>query len=205
MEEALEPWNAIVYPALENWGQLWLDTLASSGAYVRERMPTPERPANRRGPRPEHRRRSCECDCEDDTCRCCIGKADVVIYAYPGERRIIPLVIENKNRREREVKMELCSFEASRKASIEVSGALVGDAEVSIEACGEHEFLVVVQIGSAASDLRKTKRVDVDGGCQVFYADLRVTGCDVRPVRIALAVLPYDCDQHPIDCACGCC
>jgi hypothetical protein len=41
--------------------------------------------------------------------------------------------------------------------------------------------------------------------CEVYYADLRAEGCDLRPVRIAVVVLPRDCDAHPIDCGCGCC
>jgi hypothetical protein len=39
----------------------------------------------------------------------------------------------------------------------------------------------------------------------VFSADLRVEGCDTRPIRIALALLPRDCNAYEIDCGCGCC
>ena len=41
--------------------------------------------------------------------------------------------------------------------------------------------------------------------CAVSYADLQIKGCDLRSVRIAVAVLPRDCDAYKVDCACGCC
>ena len=45
---------------------------------------------------------------------------------------------------------------------------------------------------------------DVDG-CAVSYADLRIKGCDMRSIRIAVAVLPRECDAYIVDCHCGCC
>ncbi len=45
---------------------------------------------------------------------------------------------------------------------------------------------------------------DVDD-CHVAIADLRVQGCDTRPIRLAVAVLPRDCGPYPIRCACRCC
>jgi hypothetical protein len=46
--------------------------------------------------------------------------------------------------------------------------------------------------------------VDVDN-CIVYYADLRVEGCEIRPVRIAVALLPRDCGDYRITCSCQCC
>jgi hypothetical protein len=45
---------------------------------------------------------------------------------------------------------------------------------------------------------------DVDD-CHVAVADLCIRGCDVRPVRIAVAVLPRDCNTYDIHCDCACC
>lgn len=45
---------------------------------------------------------------------------------------------------------------------------------------------------------------DVDE-CHVAVADLRISGCDVRPIRIAVAVLPRDCGAFEIECGCTCC
>lgn len=55
-----------------------------------------------------------------------------------------------------------------------------------------------------ADSKRPERFPDVDS-CAVFYADLRVKGCDILPVRIAVAILPRDCDAYRIDCRCGCC
>jgi hypothetical protein len=41
--------------------------------------------------------------------------------------------------------------------------------------------------------------------CEVFYADLRVEGCETRPLRLALVLLPRDCGAFEIDCGCDCC
>lgn len=45
---------------------------------------------------------------------------------------------------------------------------------------------------------------DVDE-CHVAVADLRISGCDVRPIRIAVAVLPRDCGAFEVECGCTCC
>jgi len=52
---------------------------------------------------------------------------------------------------------------------------------------------------AATSD---TNQVD---SCQVAYATLRAEGCRVRPLVIAVAVLPNHCGAHHADCGCGCC
>ena len=41
--------------------------------------------------------------------------------------------------------------------------------------------------------------------CKVAYATLRAEGCTVRPIVIAVAVLPNDCGSHHAGCQCGCC
>jgi hypothetical protein len=41
--------------------------------------------------------------------------------------------------------------------------------------------------------------------CEVGYATLRAEGCSVRPMVIAVAVLPDDCDSYRNPCHCGCC
>ena len=41
--------------------------------------------------------------------------------------------------------------------------------------------------------------------CEVAYATLRAEGCSVRPVVLAVALLPDDCDDYRRPCSCGCC
>ena len=51
-------------------------------------------------------------------------------------------------------------------------------------------------------------RDDVFGSvdsCTVGYATIRAEGCLTRPIVIAIAVLPDDCDASKHGCGCGCC
>ena len=75
-----------------------------------------------------------------------------------------------------------------------------------LEACGQETVLMRVQAVPATDDdnTSRNRLADVDD-CTVFYADLRVKGCDVRAIRIALVLLPYDCDAYVVDCRCSCC
>jgi len=41
--------------------------------------------------------------------------------------------------------------------------------------------------------------------CQVGYATIRAEGCLTRPIVLAIAVLPEDCDSFRHPCGCGCC
>jgi hypothetical protein len=41
--------------------------------------------------------------------------------------------------------------------------------------------------------------------CTVAYATLRAEGCTIRPLVIAVAVLPESCGAHEASCGCGCC
>ena len=59
----------------------------------------------------------------------------------------------------------------------------------------------------AAEDAQRTRDfdpVDVDD-CEVGYVTIRVGGCLVRPIVVAIAVLPHDCDAYHASCSCGCC
>jgi hypothetical protein len=62
--------------------------------------------------------------------------------------------------------------------------------------------------GAAAATPAATAVVDRAGRvdrCEVGYATLRADGCLVRPVILAVAVLPDDCDAYHRPCGCGCC
>lgn len=41
--------------------------------------------------------------------------------------------------------------------------------------------------------------------CEVGYATIRAEGCLTRPIVVAVAVLPEDCDSFRHPCGCGCC
>ena len=163
-------------------------------------------------PHHHHHHHDCDCDCgpcwgcDEDPChcRCCVTDADLVIYTRLGERRVVPVVIENARRRERDVRLSLGEWKTRSGKKADVTGRIVGDTEFTLKPCEEHEVLIVVELRAAGNDEHRKDIPDVDD-CTVYYADLHVDGCDTRSTRIALAVLPRDCSPHKIPCSCGCC
>lgn len=171
-----------------------------------------------------HRHRGDDCGCDDCRCRdckrddchcrCCVVNADLVVNARLGERRVVPITIENNRRREREIKLELSEFSSRGGSQTGVTGRLVTPAEFTLAGCQEHEAVIVIEVdprqdGGGDDDKKddndaERRPPDVDD-CLVAYADLRIVGCDNRPVRIAVATLPRDCHSYPVDCSCGCC
>jgi hypothetical protein len=152
-----------------------------------------------------------ECCGEPDPChcRCCIVDADLVVYARLGERRVIPLTVENRWRRERKIKMELSAFSSRSGGASAVTGQLLPPApEFTLPPCRQESVVLVVNASLAGANIDnadgRQKLPDVDD-CQVSYADLRVEGCELRPLRIAVALLPRDCGDYRIICDCACC
>jgi hypothetical protein len=45
---------------------------------------------------------------------------------------------------------------------------------------------------------------DVDC-CEVGYTTIRLDGCVIRPIVVAIAVLPLQCDAYRAGCSCSCC
>jgi hypothetical protein len=172
----------------------------------------------------------CSCCQPDDChCRCCVVNAHLLVYARFGESRVVPITIENNLRREREVELELSDWVSSSKQGVQVAGHVLPETKFTLKPCEERTVVVAVRVtgdpqaphsnqftrafeGAAEqapdrqvpADLKRERLPDVDS-CTVFYADLRVKGCDILPVRIAIAILPRDCDAYKIDCRCGCC
>lgn len=164
------------------------------------------------------------CKHDDCACRCCIVNADLVVRARLGERRVLPIAIDNDRRREREVRLELSEFTSRGGARGRVTGRIVPPAEFTLAGCESRDVVIVIDAGGGDDDdkprpqtsgkekgeekgdeEREERRPpDVDE-CEVFYADLRIVGCDNRPLRIAVALLPRDCHSYPVHCGCGCC
>jgi len=172
--------------------------------------------------RPAPSKAGCSCpSCRSDpcACRCCVADCDLLIEARVGERRIIPVTIENHWRRERPIELELSSWTRITD-DVVVRGELLTEAAFTLAPCGEAHSVIGVTVGlgdrTAPSDTKPNANPVRDGQdaqrllpdldhCGVAYADLRIKGCDLRSIRIAVAVLPRDCDAYVVDCACGCC
>jgi hypothetical protein len=165
----------------------------------------------RPAPAPASRAR-CGCPaCNPDPCgcKCCVSDADLVIEARLGEQRIIPVTIENHWRRERDIELELSSW-TKIGDNIPVAANILSATAFKLAPCGEAHVVIGVSVGPAVAVSTDGQRdpanliPDVDR-CLVSYADLRIKGCDLRSIRIAVAVLPRDCDAYTADCDCGCC
>lgn len=138
-------------------------------------------------------------------CKCCVADSDLVVEARVGERRVIPITIENQWRREREIELELSSW-TTLNDGVSIQGHIMTPTVFTLKPCGEERVILVVEVSGEGSktDGNQTKIGDVRH-CAASYADLRIKGCDLRPVRIAVAVLPRDCDDYVIDCQSACC
>ncbi|HEY2594953.1 MAG TPA: hypothetical protein VGK33_13740 [Chloroflexota bacterium] len=147
--------------------------------------------------------------------------ADLVVEARVGERRVIPIAIENAWRRERDVELEMSTWTAIAQG-VEVKGQITTPTSFKLAPCGREEVVLIVEIappatppasggaaGRNAATTAKPTSTDRTAPdvtrCEVSYADLRIKGCDMRSVRIAVIVLPRTCEAYVVDCGCACC
>lgn len=152
------------------------------------------------------------CAPDDCRCACCVADSDLLVETRVGERRVVPITIENHWRRERDIELELSSWTATD--GVQIAGRIVTPTTFKLEPCGEARVTLVIEIdGATGTGSDAQKRAAAGDNPQpadvkdwtVGYADLRVKGCDIRPIRIAVAVLPHHCDDYVVDCRCGCC
>ena len=153
------------------------------------------------------------CNADPCQCQCCIPDADLVVYGRLGETRVIPIEIENERKRAKDLQLDISSWSSpgGRPTGVQTTG--LTPRQLTLGPCDSAEVTLVVRIDDAdeggegskegkASDRERVPDVD---DCQVAVADLRIEGCDHRPLRIAVAVLPRSCDPYTVTCGCGCC
>jgi hypothetical protein len=160
-------------------------------------------------PHHKHHQHGCGCGCDeqDCACSCCIRCADVIEYARCGEARRIPITFDNDTRRERDVTLQLGNFATENGKDVGWQ-ASVSPATFKLPPCGETTVIVSVTIDCSKLGVPSTQGdqpvlAAVDA-CKVVYATLRADGCTVRPLVIAVAVLPEYCGAHHAGCGCCC-
>jgi hypothetical protein len=149
----------------------------------------------------------------DCHCSCCICGADAVEYVHCGEQRLIPLLFENDTRRERDVRLELGAFATASGQELGWQAAF-SETAFTLPPCGRKTVLLSVNV-DCGKLVPQSPPAGVEGGnanrlpsvdeCKVGYATVRAEGCLVRPLVVAVAVLPNDCGAHKAPCGCGCC
>ncbi|MBS1820573.1 MAG: hypothetical protein JST61_01145 [Acidobacteria bacterium] len=160
---------------------------------------------------PGKRHHGCRCHEEDDCgCECCIRCADTVEYARCGETRKILITFDNDSRRERQVTLEFGSFLTDSGQQLPWKGSL-SDTTFTLPPCGEKTVAITVAIDCGQSGDTTDATGVVRGNaaaldsCKVGYATLKADGCLIRPIVVAVAVLPDRCGAHRVGCLCGCC
>jgi hypothetical protein len=158
------------------------------------------------------------CGCHDHhhdcSCDCCIHCADLVEYARCGEVRNIPVTFDNDTRRERQVTLELGQFKSENGQPANWQASL-SETTFTLPPCGEKTVILRVSINCGDSTTTPPGTTQPNGdaaqraasvdSCKVAYASLKADGCVVRPLIIAVAVLPDHCGAHHAGCGCGCC
>jgi hypothetical protein len=122
-------------------------------------------------------------------------------------------VVENERRREKSISVELSPWRTRGGGAAPVDTISVEPKSFTLPPCGERQLTVAARV-RAPEAAAATQTVNVPEGqreapdvdeCLVVTADLSLIGCDHRPIRIAIAILPRDCDAFRIPCGCGCC
>ena len=160
------------------------------------------------------------CGSDSCDCYCCLGDVDLAVYALLGEQRVVPIVVENERHREAQISLELSAWTTSGGATAPVETLLLEPKTFTLPSCGEQKITLVVRVldqgqggekatedsqaGAAGDAVGQRQPGDVDT-CRVATADLRLVGCDHRPLRLAVAILPRSCDPYRVSCGCACC
>jgi hypothetical protein len=137
-------------------------------------------------------------------CECCVCDADVLVHARCGEVRRIPLTLENDTRRERQVTLELDRFVTAGGRDLRWKAEL-SETQFVLRGCDEKTVVVRVEIECLDADANDAQRKGALDRCEVGYTHVRGSGCLIRPIVLAVAVLPEHCDSYRHGCQCGCC
>lgn len=183
-----------------------------------------------RGERRPRRERGHGCGCREEPscrCECCVEDADVIVYAHCGERRVVPIAVENDTRRDREnVTVEVSELRTAGGRVLPWRVVATPPGPLTLRSCSTTRLELV--IGIACADREQGKEGDdqaavdrehpasdnpdrgtLDTGdvdqCLVGYVTLRLGGCVTRPIVVAVAVLPDSCGSYHTACACSHC
>jgi len=235
--DALQQWWDQSQAALDPWRQAW-DTMAPVASEQTFGMPRRHHHEHEHGHEHGHGEDNAHghahgqahtrCDCES-RCGCGIPDADIVLHARAGEERVIPFLLRNPWRREREVTVAVGAWHVCDGGRLEVRSEVDAGESLTLQPCENRVVRLVVRVQGICDDTKNTKggdtKVNAKGetkgdptnvptdqrrfGCDVefcasAYADVRFEGC-ARPQRVAVVVHPASCNAFELPCDCGCC
>lgn len=116
----------------------------------------------------EHADASCGCE---ELCRCCIPEADVVLHARAGEQRVIPFMLRNPWRREREVTIAVGPWQVCNGGRLEVGSVVDAGESLTLQPCERRVVRLLVLVRGICKDGQDPKddtsdvqKADTKGG-----------------------------------------
>jgi len=224
--DAMQKWWDQSQTAIDPWKQAW-DSIAPRDADEHRRRHAHDHDHDHDHLH-DHDHGSCNCDSDcKNACRCCIPDADVVLHARAGEQRVIPFLLRNPWRRDREVTVAVGPWQVSDGGRLEVTSVIDAGESLTLQPCEKRVVRLRIVVrgicdaeetkggttgdqkkktgGEATGDLPMDQQLDCDvESCASAYADVRFEGCS-RPQRVAVVVHPASCDAIALPCDCGCC
>jgi hypothetical protein len=176
------------------------------------------------------RERDCGCGRRDCRCDCCIVDADIIVYAHCGEVRVVPIEVANDSRKIREdVDVEVSPVRSAGGKVLAWPAVISPKGPLTLQPCSTTRLDLTVHVACECDDqpakpasgraaaakatpadaftaltAQRENCPDVDQ-CEVGYTTIRLGGCLVRPIVVAIAALPLACDSFRVGCACSSC
>jgi hypothetical protein len=107
-----------------------------------------------------------------------------------------PVTLEPCRTTRLELLVHITCGEASRAASDDTDDAASGQDAAAEKDASTDAF--------AALAAQREHGFDVER-CEVGYTTVRLEGCLVRPIVVAIAALPLGCESYRVGCSCSCC
>ena len=99
----------------------------------------------------EHGHGESRCGC-GNPCHCCVPEADVVLHVRAGEQRVIPFLLRNPWRREREVTLAVGPWQVSNGGRLEVRSVIDSGESVTLQPCEKRVVRLVVLVRGVCDD-----------------------------------------------------
>jgi hypothetical protein len=175
----------------------------------------------------DHHWEHARCKEHDCRCDCCIVDADIIVFAHCGEVRVVPIEVANDSRKIREnVDVQVGEVRSGGGKVLAWQTLIRPEGPLTLEPCSKTrlELLVHVACGAEPGEASQAKSSTAKGApsdpfaaiaaqgdlssdvdrCEVGYTTIRLDGCLVRPIVVAIAALPLRCDSYRVGCSCCC-